>query len=93
MSSKYQRMDFQSIDTTPTQATNYASTNDPNILRNPKFLGDLRDYYQSKGIGRQTDEELIDRFYSDNTWQDFNTVSAVKGAGEALTADREQKPE
>ena len=93
MDAKYNRADFSSIGATPSQTPNYASSNDPNVLRNPKFLGELREYFRSKSVPVSTmsDEDLIDRFYSDNTWADFNTVSAIGSAVEAGTANKEEK--
>ncbi len=76
----------------PAEAVDYLSnTSGTDLLRSPSFLNDLREYYESKGARFLTEEELIDRFYSDNTWDDLNTVSAIGSAIEAGTANTEQK--
>ena len=64
-----------------------------NVLKDPKFLQDLRDYYKTKGhiTTIMSDQDLIDAFYSDQTWSDFNFVSAGKDAIEAAQANEEEK--
>jgi len=77
---------------TQTQNVDYLSnTGGADLLRSPAFLNDLRQHYESKGVRFLTEEELIDRFYSDNTWDDLNTVSAISSAAEAATAGSDEK--
>ena len=71
----------------PTDQTNnsinlgYASqVNKKTILRNPEFLKDLQDKYDPHGI--YSDDELIERFYSDENWAQLNTIGAVDRAME-----------
>ena len=75
-----------------TQNVDYlSSTSGTDLFRSPAFFNDLRQHYESKGIRFLSDEELIERFYSDNTWDDLNTVSAISSAAEAATAGSEEK--
>ena len=69
--------------TTVAGANDYS--NSPNIQRDPRFFADLRTWYEKQGYSRLTDDELLERFHSDQTWQMMNTVSAVRSAGDALT--------
>ena len=88
---RYNRIDPASITASPT-ADYSAQINPSTILRDPRFLNDLRAYYQDKGEGQYLqDDELIDKFYSDQTWGMLNTVSAVADAAEAATANVDQK--
>lgn len=67
----------------PDSIDDYTSNPDPAaILKDPRFLQDLRDQYGNN----LDDEELIDKFYADQTWGDLNTISALKDAAEATTA-------
>lgn len=63
------------------------------ILRDPRFLQDYRDELRARGeaVSTFSDEDLIEHFYSDNTWGDLNTVSAMRDAADALGADEERK--
>jgi hypothetical protein len=83
---------FNNIDYSLDNVTNpvneqvdYSGSIDPKkILKDPRFLQDLRDYYEERE-GRNihwSDEALIDAFYSDSTWRELNTVSAIGGAFE-----------
>ena len=54
----------------------YASNVDRStILRNPQFLKDLQDRYDPNGI--YSDDDLIEKFYSDENWAQLNTFGAV----------------
>ena len=55
------------------------SVNTSTVLKDPRFLTDLRDFYEARGLKVDNDDDLIDKFYSDNTWADSNTVSAAVG--------------
>jgi hypothetical protein len=87
----YNRIDPASV--TPSSSADYsAQINPTTILRDPRFLNDLRSYYQERGEGQYLqDDELIEKFYSDQTWGMLNTVSALADAGEAMTASEDQK--
>jgi hypothetical protein len=84
--------DVQYNNPLPTETGGTAYTNS-NVLKDPKFLQDLRDYYASKGasVTLLRDDELIDKFYSDQTWSDFNFISAGRDALEAASANEEEK--
>ena len=74
------------------QDLSYAGDINPRtILKDPRFLNDLKEYYGSKGEYYASNDEYIEAFYSDSTWRDLNTVSAGKGAYEALTSNKEQR--
>jgi len=60
-------------------------------LKDPRFLQDLREYYGETGSLGLTDEALIDKFYTDKTWADWNTVSAIKDAGAAYGMSEERR--
>ena len=83
----------------PTQQVTPNSTDyvqDINVvsqLKDPRFLEDLRSYYQDKGerVRYLSNDEMIDKFFSDQTWELLNTGSAVMGAIEAQQAGSEQK--
>ena len=87
----YNQRNFKNIDfsldnvSIPQDQADYtASVNPTKILKDPRFLQDLRDYYEEKEgypVG-WSDEALIDAFYSDSTWRELNTVSAIGGAFE-----------
>ena len=53
-------------------------------LRDPRFLQDLREHYGETGSLGLTDEQLIEKFYSDRTWADWNTMSALGDAAGAF---------
>ena len=70
----------------------YADNIDPSqILKDPRFLNDLKEYYGSKGEYYASNDEYIDAFYSDSTWRDLNTVSAGKGALEAMSSNAQTR--
>ena len=64
-----------------------------NVLRDPRLYKDLREWYSSRGLLTSTmsDEDLLEKLHSDQTWQMFNTVSAVKSAADALTMSEDEK--
>ena len=83
------RLNFNDLDV---PEDDYSSSIDPNkILRDPRFLKDLKQYYEAKGTFVADDETLIEKFYSDKTWGDLNTVSAVGDAFEAQGAGVDQR--
>ena len=67
--------------------------NTVNQLKDPRFLNDLREYYRDQGerVNYLTPDDLVDKFFSDQTWELLNVGSAVKGAYEASQADAGQK--
>ena len=77
----------------PEKSADPTAYTNSNVLKDPKFLQDLRDYYKTKGhiTTIMSDQDLIDAFYSDQTWSDFNFVSAGKDAIEAAQANEEEK--
>ena len=83
----------------PTQQVTPNSTDyvqDINVvsqLKDPRFLEDLRSYYQDRGerVRYLSNDEMIDKFFSDQTWELLNTGSAVMGAIEAQQAGSDQK--
>jgi hypothetical protein len=83
------RLNFNDLDV---PEDDYSSSIDPNkVLRDPRFLKDLKQYYAAKGDFVADDETLIEKFYSDKTWGDLNTVSAVGDAFEAQGAGVDQR--
>ncbi|NCW67876.1 MAG: hypothetical protein EBV86_04800, partial [Marivivens sp.] len=62
-----------------------------NAFKDPRVLQDLRDYYQEKGLGYLTDDELVDEFYKDRTWADLNTSGAIGDALEAHQVGENQR--
>ena len=61
-----------STDTGPSMG--YADNFDrKTVTKNPAFLNDLRGRY-----GNLTDEELLDKFYSDENWAQLNTMGAAQ---------------
>ena len=74
------QVDLNKFDSTV--STDYSTSVDPRkILRDPRFLDDLRKYYREKGGHFTDDKTLVDNFYTDRTWADLNTVGAI---GDAL---------
>ncbi len=58
----------------------YSQTASPNkLLSDPRFLKDLKDYYQHNGLDFESDEEMMKDWYSDSAWADMNSWVAVKG--------------
>ena len=75
-----------------TTQSDYSANVDPNkILNDPAFLNDLRSYYRDKGEYFSDDKHLIDKFYSDKTWDDLNTMGAIGSAVEAHTGNKDQR--
>lgn len=76
-----------------TAPSSYDSVSDIKaVYRDPRFRSDLREYYASKGIGsNETDEDLIDRFFSDGNWRDLNTLGAVEALSETSTQSDRMK--
>jgi len=59
-------------------------------FRDPRFIAELREYYSKKSQYFDNDADLIDEFYSDQTWASMNSVSLAKQVGEAYTSDDRQ---
>jgi len=59
-------------------------------FRDPRFIAELREYYANKGDYFNNDADLIDAFYSDQTWGAMNTGSLAKDIGEAYTSSDRQ---
>ena len=78
---------------TPSTGDYVTDINVVSQLKDPRFLEDLRKYYQDKGerVRYLNNDEMIDKFFSDQTWELLNTGSAVMGAVEAQQADTDQK--
>ena len=70
----------------------YSLNIDPNrVLYDPRFLSDLRVYYQQRNEFFDTDEDLRDRFYQDRNFADLNSFSAVGEAVYAANTDPNQR--
>lgn len=76
-----------------TPSSSYDSVSDIKaVYRDPRFRADLREYYASKGVGsNETDEDLVDRFFSDGNWRDLNTVGAIGALSETATQSDRMK--
>ena len=86
------QVDIQNFGNQPAAAEDYTATVDTSqILRDPRFLNDLRSYYREKGQYFADDKHLIDMFYSDQNWGDLNTVGAIGDAAEASSASAQQR--
>ena len=62
----------------PEQLTGQDYVQDINVvsqLKDPRFIEDLRSYYQDKGQRTRylSNDDMIDKFFSDNTWELLNT--------------------
>ena len=70
----------------------YSLNIDPKrVLYDPRFLSDLRVYYQQRNEFFDTDEDLRDRFYQDRNFADLNSFSAVGEAVYAANTDPNQR--
>jgi len=76
-----------------TGESDYASAPTRETFSDPRFLNDLREEYRSRGVPvyALSDDELIERFVSDGTWGQLNTVSAAKDFAESRTATAEER--
>ena len=84
------QVDLNKFDSTV--STDYSTSVDPRkILRDPRFLDDLRKYYREKGGYFTDDKTLVDNFYTDRTWADLNTVGAIGDALDASSSGVEQR--
>ena len=74
---------------TPSTGDYVTDINVVSQLKDPRFLEDLRKYYQDKGerVRYLNNDEMIDKFFSDQTWELLNTGSAGMGAVEAPQAE------
>ena len=83
-------LDPNSITVSP--AADYSTSVDPTtILRDPRFLNDLRQLWADDGGEYLTNEQLVNRFYEDKTWEIMNTGSAVMGAADSVFSSDDQK--
>ena len=73
------------------QADYTASIDPKTILKDPRVLQDLREYYREQGDFFADDEQLIELFYSDKTWGDINSVGAIGEAMDSISASPEQR--
>jgi hypothetical protein len=66
--------------------------NPQTVKRDPRFLKDIRDYFSHRGddVSGASDDELVEKFYTDRTWRNNNTVSMARDVYEANTADAPQ---
>jgi len=80
-------IDPSNLDISGTAADYTANPDSAAILKDPRFLEDLRAQYGNS----LDDEELINKFYADQTWGDLNTVSAAKDALEATNATESER--
>ena len=60
-------------------------------FNDPTFMAELREYYAGKGQYFNSETDLIDTFYTDNQWQNMNSVSLGKEVAEAYGADTRQR--
>lgn len=67
------------------------SINPSTVLKDPRFLKDLREEYESRGNFNLSDDELVRKFYSDRSWAELNTLGAAQDAYEAVTANGDRK--
>lgn len=76
-----------------TPSSSYDSVSDLQaVYRDPRFRADLREYYASKGTGfYDSDDELIERFFSDGNWRDLNTLGAIDALNETTTQSDRMK--
>lgn len=76
----------------PVQSPDYTQSGNPqDMLRDPRFLNDLRAYYEGQGISDQSDEQLVRRFYGDGNWRDLNSIGIVSSTMEAYRSNPEQR--
>ena len=57
-------------------AANLDKASSQEIYKNSEFIQDVIDYYSERdGIQFQSVEEAYDKFWSDRTWRNMNTIS------------------
>lgn len=54
----------------------YTANANAKTVSDPRFLSDLRQYYNDRGITYDNDADLVERWKSDNRWRENNIVSA-----------------
>lgn len=85
MSSLYKPTDYtQLLSNTNTSrqplVSDYLTNFDPKtILKNQGFLNDVRDVMASQGQYFDNDEDMMDEFFSERTWREFNLGAATFG--------------
>lgn len=67
------------------EAGTQSSSTGVQAFSDPLFLAELREYFARTGRYIEDDEKLIEAFYADQTWSNFNSVSMLKKYGEATT--------
>ena len=84
---------FEGLDQVTTQETQFGGGDPKAALRDPRFLQTLKDHYRSQGVfvGTLTDQQLIEKFYSDRNWADLNTLGAVNDAASAYGMSPEDR--
>lgn len=65
----------------------YAATK---FLDRGDVRADLRAFYKERDGFEGTDEEIIEKFWSDRTWRNVNTVSMMKDVSDAYSMSEEQ---
>lgn len=60
------------------------------VLRDPRFRDDLREYFKRRGKTFASDEAMIEAFYEDRVWRNFNSIGIAQDLYAANTADPEQ---
>lgn len=60
-------------------------------FNDPTFMAEMREYYAGKGQYFNSETDLIDTFYTDNQWQNMNSVSLGKEVAESMGADSRQR--
>lgn len=66
----------------------YSSTE---LLKRADVLADLRAFYKERdGFEASDDQDLIDKFYSDRTWRNVNTVSMARDVKDAYGMSTDQ---
>lgn len=77
----------------PAETPSFGGGDPQAALRDPRFLSMVREFYREQGefVGTLTDNQIIDKFYSDRNWADLNTAGAVADAADAYGMGAEQR--
>lgn len=61
------------------------------LLNNAEVLADLRTFYKERdGFDTGSDEELVEKFYSDRTWRNVNTIAMGVDVKDAYSMSEDQ---
>lgn len=60
------------------------------LLKDPRFIQDVVDYYGAQGQTFATVEDAVDHFYKDRVWSNQNSISMGKDLYDAYTSNTEQ---